>query len=320
MKFLSEEDALKAKQKLGNELSLDPLTEDYEKDIELKQGEMNWMDLPWEQCRSKAIDFIEESAEEYSQENPNHLVNYVNPLFIANDRDEIIGKPQLIHSTIQKINLFRKYRKVNKNKEGDFTSQKYIYKFINDAIDKRSVGNVMFDFSLDFWAYRIIHNHKEYYVLSREELPLRECSLRGMILEISDTSEFSKSMKLGSITRLFFLKDYVSAVKMLDEDKLRELTINITEQQWFDYLNYHPLGTVNNFPYQVNLLRSTQLLSGKVDGWPLHLAVIGPAGTRKSMGYVETIAYKFNEESEIVEGGNSRIKALSPSFKEKPAS
>ena len=37
------------------------------------------------------------------------------------------------------------------------------------------------------------------------------------------------------------------------------------------------------------------------------------------MGWVETISYKFDEEPIIVEGADSRIKGLSPSFKDKPA-
>jgi len=37
------------------------------------------------------------------------------------------------------------------------------------------------------------------------------------------------------------------------------------------------------------------------------------------MGHIETTAFKFAEEPLIVEGGDSRIKGLSPSFKEKPA-
>jgi len=67
------------------------------------------------------------------------------------------------------------------------------------------------------------------------------------------------------------------------------------------------------------MLRSSHLLSSKVDKIPQHLGIIGPAGTRKSMGYIETIAHKFSEAPHIVEGANSRIKGLTPSFAVKPA-
>jgi len=46
---------------------------------------------------------------------------------------------------------------------------------------------------------------------------------------------------------------------------------------------------------------------------------MGPPGTGKSMGELETLDWKFNEFTNILEGGNSRMKMLEPSFKEKPA-
>jgi hypothetical protein len=66
-------------------------------------------------------------------------------------------------------------------------------------------------------------------------------------------------------------------------------------------------------------LRSAFVLAGKEDDYPLHLGIIGPAGTRKTCGHIETLAHKFSEDPVIMEGANSRVKGLSPSFKEKPA-
>jgi len=303
--LLDEEEAMEAKQKLDHEMKVDPLEEikDY------IPGKINWSDNfeTWEDCKNKSSEIMRKD-------------NYDNAILIAHSRDEIVGKPQLIHTTIKKVTLLKKVLKYKTDKYGERETHIQI-KFLDDSFDKRYDGHVDFEWSLDFWVYRVISEKKEYYILSEKELPLQACSLRGMLVEMRDFTDINKNMKIKSLSRVFFLKSFERIVKILKPEDIVKFTKerNITKDIWNGYLGYHELGTTNVFPENVNLLRSAQLLSSKVDGYPLHVWVMGPAGTRKSMGYIETIAYKFSEESEIIEGSNSRIKGLSPSFKEKPA-
>ena len=226
----------------------------------------------------------------------------------------------MLHNYIKKDTLMKKVTKYKTDKYGEGEKHSQV-KFLDDSFDKRYDGNVDYEWSLDFWIYRVISEKKEYYVLSESELPIKNCLIKGMLIEMRDFTEISKSMKIKSLSRVFFLRSFEPTVKILKPEDLIKFTRErkITKEIWDSYLGSHELGTINVFPENVNLLRSAHLLSSKVDGYPLHLWVMGPAGTRKSMGYIETIAHKFGEESEIVEGSNSRIKGLSPSFKEKPA-
>ncbi len=305
IKILDEEEASKAKQQLDHEMTIDPM-EDLEEYI---PGRINWSDnfKSWDDCKDEAVKLME-------------INNHEHAIFIAHARNEIIGKPQLIHTSIKKVTLMKKVFKYKTAADG--TQEKHIQtKFLDDSFDKRYDGNIDVEWSLDFWVYRVISEKKEYYVLSEKELPMQNCSIKGMLVEMRDFTEISRSMKIKSLSRVFFLRSFDPIVKILSPPDLIKFTKGreISEDVWNNYLGYHELGTTNVFPHNVNLLRSAQLLSSKVDGYPLHLWVMGPAGTRKSMGYIESIAYKFSEESEIVEGSNSRIKGLSPSFKEKPA-
>jgi len=129
-------------------------------------------------------------------------------------------------------------------------------------------------------------------------------------------------MKINSLSRIFFMKDFAASVKILTPKAIVTYTKErkITEQDWLDFLAFHPkFNSYNRFPGDIEVFKSAHLLSSKVDDYPLHLGIMGPQGTRKSKGYIETVAYKFDEKPHIVEGANSRIKGLSPSFKEKPA-
>ncbi len=78
---------------------------------------------------------------------------------------------------------------------------------------------------------------------------------------MKDVSEMSKSMKIKSVSKVFFLKEFESTVKILPKDKLIKMTKGkeLGEQQWTDFLDFHEIGTRNRFPKQVNLLRSAHL-------------------------------------------------------------
>jgi len=142
-----------------------------------------------------------------------------------------------------------------------------------------------------------------------------------MLIELDDFAEMSKNLRLRSVSKIFILKDFIPSIKSLSPEQIIKFTKErkITEQDWINFLDYHKFGNFNRFPLEVNRLRSAFMLSGKKEDYPLHVGVLGPPGTKKTMGYIETFAYKFAEEPIICEGANSRIKGLIPSFKEKPA-
>lgn len=252
----------------------------------------------------------------------NLITEKVDWVFYAHDKDIITGKPQLIERVQKKIPLIRQTIKKVKDKETkeEIPIQSFVY--FDERFDKRYDGYQRDSYAEDFWMYRIITEEgKEYYLLSKHQLSNVTCVFKGMAVEMDDFAEMSRSMRIKSLSRLFFVKDFEPNVKILSKEDLIKLVESkgITLKRWKEFLAFHPNGNLNRFPVEAENLRSAFILSSKVDGYPLHLLIMGTAGTRKSMGYIETTAYKISEEAQICEGANSRIKGLTPSFKERPA-
>ena len=290
--------------------------EEIEKYIE---GEINWLEddyySNWEIIKRHSKRIWDQGTPY-----PGHTPKW---FFLAHSKDEIRGRPQLIENVQKRIPLVRCAVKKQKDKSSDeigLEIQKFY--FFDEKFDKRHDGFQMGAFALDFLMYKIVSEEaKEYYILSQEELPNQVCTFKGMLVELDDFAEMSRSMKISSLSRIFFLKEFEPSIKVLTPKQLVTYTKGrvITEEDWLNFLDAHPLGTYNKFPLEAELLRSSHLLSSRVDEIPQHLGIIGPTGTRKSMGYIETIAHKFSETPHIIEGANSRIKGLTPSFAVKPA-
>jgi len=278
-----------------------------------KEGEINWIDDEyyddWKIIKAHTKK-LWKNGNEYTGNLPKWF-------FLAHSKDEIRGRPQLIDSSQKRIPLVRCAIKKDKD-EIELQS----FYFFDEKFDKRHDGFQKDAFALDFRMYRVIsEDDKEYYLMSREQLPNQVCTFKGMLVELDDFAEMSRSMKISSLSRIFFVRSYETSIKVLTPEQLVTYTKNrnITEAEWLDFLAYHEIGTSNRFPMEAEILRSSHLLSSKVDKIPQHLGIMGPAGTRKSMGYIETIAHKFSDTPHIVEGANSRIKGLTPSFAVKPA-
>jgi hypothetical protein len=287
---------------------------------DFKEKKINWLDDGFYDSWDKVKGHLKNLLGHGNEYDEDESVKW---MFLAHSNDEIKGKPQLIESVQKRIPLIRQIIKnvKDKNTEEEIEISKYLV--FDERYDKRYDGYQKDCFALDFWMYRVVQeNGKDYYLLSQEQLPNEVCNFRGMAVEMDDFAEFSRSMKIKSLSRMFFLKEFVTDVKILTPEQLIIYTKErgITEEDWFKFLSYHPkFKSYNNFVNESKYLRSAQLLSGEVDDYPLHLGVLGSAGTKKSKGYMETIAYKFDDHPVIIEGATSRIKGLSPSFVSKPA-
>jgi len=297
------------KEELKGDLRLKFITEAKENEINWISGE-NWT---WDNCKG------------YSKKLWGHKKEFceekIKWFFLAHDNDSIVGKPQLIEEVQKKIPLSRLAIKKGKDEYGEEIMVQSIY-FFDEKFDKRNDGFQQDAFALDFWMYRVITKEgKDYFILSQKQLQNQNYTFKGMIVELDDFAEISRNMKIKSLSRLFFLKESVPATKILSPEEIVNYTKEkkIDELDWNLFLNYHPNGNINIFDDDVQMLRSAVVLSGKRDGYPLHLGIMGKAGTKKSMGWLETLDYKFSEEGRIIGGGNTRAKALTPSFKEKPA-
>lgn len=240
--------------------------------------------------------------------------------FLAHSKDEIIGKPQQINETLQHIPLIIKVGKKNEDDGIDIS-----YKFIDDRFDKRYDGYEIQSLDKKFYVYRVVDKDHEYLAFSETKLDQQLYTLRGMKIKMPCLSELTKALKIRSLSTVFLIKEAHSTIKVLDKKELIKMTKTLNQeigldQEAFKNLTFlHPDGKVYLRSEHYNLIRIAQLLSGKEEGYPLHVLNIGPIGKGKTKE-LEALDYKFQEPKGILEAGNSTPKVLIPSFKEKPAS
>lgn len=268
----------------------------------------------WKRIKRKTIGQIKESPKVFDEEEL---------FFVAHCQDIIEGKPQLIEDTRKLIPLVSKFRKKSVIK--GIESIKDSIKFIDDNIDKRTDGYELNTLNIPLWVYRIVHDSMdEYIVFSEKKLGLDYAKFKGMEMQITQTSELAKDLKVRGTARIFFVKEFYSSIVTMPKEECVKLTqrlnktIGLTQEKFFDFLYAHEDGKIYRHSKYYEMLRVSQLLSGKYEGYPLHVINMGPPGKGKTVE-IEALDYKFREDSGILEAANSTIKALSPSFKEKPA-
>jgi hypothetical protein len=290
-----------------------------------KENEINWLEDDfyddWDKVKGHWHNIAKPNSKEIFKMNESPKIEKW--FFLAHFKDEIEGKPQLVHDVMQRIPLIRLTSKINKEGSGkDKTEWKTPqYLFFDERYDKRYDGAMISIFALDFWIYKIKYNGKEHYVYSQDKLPDGKCRIQGMSIDLADVSEMSNTLKINSLSHIFIVKEAESAVKTLSKKDLVKFVKDkkIDLEKWLCHISQHPLGTINKFPIEVEILRSSILLSGKESGWPLHLAILGPHGSRKTMGHGETIYSKFDEEIIMASATNYNLKGLIPSFRKSPA-
>jgi hypothetical protein len=302
---------------LLNEERLDQEVEKYE------EKKINWIDDSFFDDWDKIKGHVKKILGHCKTYDLDSKVEPFKKIFLAHSRDTIEGKPQLASQTQIPLPLIKEIvEKVDDKNDENKEVNLYKYVFFDEKVDGRSKGYQRDSFSLDFRLYYLIDaDDKPYWLFSQEKLPFGTCTFKGMIVEAEHLGELNKSFKLPTKSRVFFVKEFEPAVKILSKEKIVEFTKTreMTEKDWIDTLDYHKNGNFNRFVPERNALRSAFILSGLRDGYPLHIQVWGNPGTNKSKGDLETLDYKFHENPNILGGGNSRIKMLTPSFKEKPA-
>lgn len=270
---------------------------------------------------SKKINFIEGDSIKKSWKDMKCLMTYNMKkknelLFIAHKNDRIIGKPILAMETKQTISLITKtIKKKEENKN-------IKYKFFDESIDKRYDGYIDDVLSFDFWVYRVVFNGKEYYLFSEKKLGNELYNFVGMEIKMSGFSDISKTFKCRSLSNVFIVGGVEPSVKIMSKRELIELTKHLKKKYKFggkefrEFVFTHEDGNIYDHTDNYAYIRISQLLSGKYEGYPLHVMEMGPGGTGKTIEQ-ECHSFKFGES--ILEAANSTPKALVPSFKEKPA-
>lgn len=241
--------------------------------------------------------------------------------FVSHKEDEIVGKPQGLYEVTKKIVLVTKAVKMIRDIDsGEFYPRSKTI-FIDEPYDKRYSGAREENVGFQFWIYRLVEHGVEYMVLSEKELSPQQYRLRGMIIDLKDSSELNKTLSLKSISKLFITVENEPNIKPMSKEKLIPFVENLglTKEEFIEYLYTHPSDNkVYSHSEQYSRIRIYQELSGKYQGYPLHLMIWGNVGRGKTIE-LECIDDKFNEDKGIYEAGAGTIKGIIPSWSVKPA-
>lgn len=238
------------------------------------------------------------------------------------DGEEIVGKPQIwdneFMTTITLIS-----EAVKKNKEGD---EIVSYKFVDDSYNKRDDGPERGVLEESFWVYNVAANGLKYLVLTKKKLENHEVhKFNGMSIRVPHKKEFEKNLNCRGSVNFFFCKEAESAIRARPKEELIPYAKafidewNIGKEEYTklmkDYIFTHENGLIYSQPEDYTIMRHAHLLSGKVDGYPLHLFVWSSFGGGKTQE-LECLDNVFQEG--ILEAANSTPKSLIPSFNSSP--
>ena len=247
-------------------------------------------------------------------------------VFYAHKKDKIKGKPAILDNQKKTIlNLITVGEKTNP-KTGE---PKQTFKFIDEPYNRRDDGYEKDILSKSFWTYTVVdEDGNEFIVLMGEKNKSSEVQyLYGMNVAINNSNELSEDLKIKGRKNLFFCHSNKPMIQPLPKEEIMPHTEFFMKEHgfskkvfgdlFFDFIFTHEDGYIYRQPKDYMLMRHAQLLSGKINGYPLSTLSLGVAGCSKTME-IECIDHVFREG--VMEAGNSTVKSLVPSFKEKPAS
>jgi len=187
--------------------------------------------------------------------------------------------------------------------------------FFNEKIDRRKT--IAYSFDADFYIYKMVSNEREYLLFSRESLELKEYTIEGMQVEMSDMADIGNYTRINLMLPVLFVNQARERIiRFKSPEALFKVLPAFTEDKLMSYLLSGEEGTYFPHPRYFERLIAAFLFSARYDTspYPLHLLIIGPPGSGKSK-VMECLHGKFEENNEITDGSCSTIKSLIPSFK-----
>jgi len=233
----------------------------------------------------------------------------------------ITGKPQIRDNDV-KTNITLLVRAIKRDKDGNKVVS---YKFIDDPYNRRDDGYEDEVLEDSYWIYDVVENGIKFIVLCKHKLENHEThKFHGTAVKVNHSKEFDKNLMCRGSANLFFCSEAESSIHPMEKEliipyvtdfiKEHNMDVDKFKEMMFDYIFIHENGIIYNQPKDYMLLRHSQLLSGKEEGYPLHFFLWGGFGVGKTQE-IECLDRIFGEG--ILEAANSTPKSLIPSFSEK---
>ena len=192
----------------------------------------------------------------------------------------------------------------------------------------RNEFKVLKEINLPFYVYRFItEDNKELILITLTQCEIGDYIVTGVQTQCDDYKMLTDSARLPTKLPFFFaqkIQNRIIKFKNHDEFKTRLKNLNINKENFFDYpfvvsKNKKSWKLLHPKWYQW-LIWSWLTHKGKglLNNYPLHLLIIGPKMSGKSL-LMNVLHAKSKETRNIFSGSSSTLKHLVPSFKYNPA-
>jgi len=230
-----------------------------------------------------------------------------------------------IYEHSQKIPIATLVESKKKTETGEAMYTKIL--LFGETGEKNKIQKIR-EITLPFYVYRFIsENNQDMILMSTTKCEIGDYIITGVVTECNDYKMLTESAKLPTKLPFFFAQFVRSRIiKFRDAEDLfsRAYQLGICRKSFYDY----PFSTSrNNVSYKLlqpewyKQLIWAWLLhqpKGIMNNYPLHLMVIGPKASGKSL-LLNSLHSKSKETRSIFSGSSSTLKFLIPSFKNKPA-
>ncbi len=191
----------------------------------------------------------------------------------------------------------------------------------------RNEVKVVKEINLPFYVYRFItEDNNEIILMTLTQCEIGDYVITGVQTECNDYKMLTDSARLPTKLPFFFaqkIRNRIIKFKNHEEFKSKLIELKIKKEIFFDY------------PFTVKKRRTWKLLQptwykwliwawltheskGLINDYPLHLIIIGPKMSGKSL-LLNSLHAKSKETRSIFSGSSSTLKHLVPSFKYNPA-
>jgi hypothetical protein len=248
--------------------------------------------------------------------------------FFISNKDEVVGKINCeIYEHPQKIPLLRLFKSIKIDSNTGLPNYKIL--LFGDQMSGPTYSLIK-EVNFPFYFYRFItKENQEMILVSEKRLTIGDYIVKGVTLQCNDKKSLTDSAKLTTKLPFFFVYDIKNRIiNFKDHEEFSKFIkkLGITKENFFYYPMSIKSKTSNKNLKLVAptwykwLLWSflTHQKKGIDESYPMHLMVVGPPDTGKSLG-LRCLGQKLNETKTIFSGNNSTIKNIVPSFATNPA-
>ena len=218
-------------------------------------------------------------------------------IFLISNKDEIKGKiTGKVRNNKIRVDLASHYIPKRDDSE-PFTM------FFGEGTSKAKCVHTL---SADFYSYTFEDGTKQYLVLSLTPIITQRVILKGCIAQVADKMVVGESFQLPANLNVVFVNSVEEEKREYSLKEIRALVGTPT----FDEVKKMFFG-VYEHPKWLHQMILAWSFSYPVDGYPLHLSILGPPGSGKSSSIIDPILTVIPDESQR---GLSTFKGYIPSF------